>query len=231
MIRHFIPLLTALLALAVPAFVADAVEPFPGHELDRRTIEIQQKVDSLFEDGEYERAMIIYRNELAPLGDKYAQYMVGYMHLAGKGIEQDVSAAAAWFRLAAERRDEMFARASEQLHARLSDEDRTQANQLFVGLRRELGDAALILELVEEDIALLRRSRQDSTLVQRAVDRSAAGSSIQSFNGLESRIRARLDYVGTALRTDPFAIDAEVERLRELRRRAEDLIRGLRRSR
>ncbi len=54
---------------------------------------MQRKVDQLFERGDYERAYFIYRNELAPAGDKYAQYMVGFMHLTGMGIDEDPVAA------------------------------------------------------------------------------------------------------------------------------------------
>ena len=37
--------------------------------------------------------MFIYREELAPLGDKYAQYMIGYMHEHGKGVDKDPAVA------------------------------------------------------------------------------------------------------------------------------------------
>ena len=44
---------------------------------DSRTLGLQRKVDELYERGEFDRAYFIYRNDLAPVGDKYAQYMVG----------------------------------------------------------------------------------------------------------------------------------------------------------
>ena len=53
-----------------PAFSG---ERFPGYEPDRKALDTQQKVDQLFDRGAFERAIVIYRDELAPLGDKYAQ--------------------------------------------------------------------------------------------------------------------------------------------------------------
>ncbi len=40
---------------------------------DSRTMAAQDKVDALFDAGKFERAFFIYRNELVPVGDKYAQ--------------------------------------------------------------------------------------------------------------------------------------------------------------
>ena len=57
---------------------------------------------------EYERAFMIYEKELAPLGDKYAQYMVGYMYLNAQSVLQDKISALAWFRIAAERGERCF---------------------------------------------------------------------------------------------------------------------------
>ena len=74
-------------------------DDFPGNKPNKRVIKSQEKVDALFEKGDYERAAFIYREELAPLGDKYAQYMIGYMYLTGKDamlvanfIERDINA-------------------------------------------------------------------------------------------------------------------------------------------
>ena len=75
--------LVLLVALSATSLHAIASDDFPGRAPDRRTLKTQEIVDVLFEKGEYERALFIYHKELAPLGDKYAQYMVGYMHLAG----------------------------------------------------------------------------------------------------------------------------------------------------
>ena len=94
--------------VAASVFAADIALAQKTSELsadlpESGTIAIQQKVDRLYDAGFFERAYFIYRNELVPIGDKYAQYMVGFMYLAGLGIEQDSVAALAWYRLAAER--------------------------------------------------------------------------------------------------------------------------------
>ena len=71
--------------------------------MNKRTLSTQERVEKMYEAGEYNRALLIYEKDLAPLGDKYAQYMVGYMHLNAKGIPQDKVTALAWYRSAASR--------------------------------------------------------------------------------------------------------------------------------
>ena len=223
-----LPVLAVLLALSTA--VADT--DFPANAAGPSRIDIQRKVYGLFEDGQYERALIIYRKELAPTGDKFAQYMVGYMHLAGKGVDKDMPAAAAWFRLAAERREERFMRATENLYAELPLTQRLRADELFLELRRELGDANLLMSFLDEDIAALRARLRSPSLAQSAVDNTGNGSvSELAVVRLESRIMARLNYVEGALRADPLASDEDMERFRELQRRGERLVRESRRSR
>jgi TPR repeat protein len=60
-------------------------------ELDSKTLSVQAKAEELFEREDYRRAHIIYLKDLAPIGDKYAQYMLGFMTASGLGVEQDAS--------------------------------------------------------------------------------------------------------------------------------------------
>ena len=94
-----------LCASVVPTALAGDYDQFPGPSLDPRTIDAQQQVEDIYEAGDYSRALLIYEKELAPIGDKYAQYMVGYMHLNGQGTAQSLPDALAWYRLAAERKE------------------------------------------------------------------------------------------------------------------------------
>lgn len=142
---------TTLMAASVGLAFAD---DFPGGKPDRGIIKTQQKVDRLFEKGNYERAFFIYRHELAPLGDKYAQYMVGYMFLAGKGVEVDLAAASAWYRLSAERGESHFVGASNELLQALPPAQREQANFAYFELRKELSDVMLVANLIEKDLLL-----------------------------------------------------------------------------
>ena len=61
-----------------------AAQQFGGNlsvDLNSKTLVAQSKAEQLFERGDYQRARIIYLNDLAPFGDKYAQYMLGFMSL------------------------------------------------------------------------------------------------------------------------------------------------------
>lgn len=132
---------------------------------DSRVLNLHAKVDELFERGETGRAYFIYRNELVPLGDKYAQYMVGYMHLTGLATSRDRVAASAWYRLAAERGTPEFVALRDRLLAELTDEQRHASDSLYTELRREYCDLAILLasikQLYAEAIAARERRRND----------------------------------------------------------------------
>ncbi len=128
----------------------------PSHFPDSRTLTVQRKVDELFERGDYERAYFIYRNELAPAGDKYAQYMIGYMHLMGMGAAEDPGAAFAWYRLAAERGTAEFAAVRDQLGRDLDASQRRRADALYPELRREYSDLVVLLAAIKRDLRELK---------------------------------------------------------------------------
>ncbi|MDH3439828.1 MAG: SEL1-like repeat protein, partial [Gammaproteobacteria bacterium] len=99
---------------------AQDYRPFPGEPIDQRTRNMQERVEAIYAAGNYERALLIYEKDLAPLGDKYAQYMVGYMHLHGEGVQSDRAEALAWFRLAAERDEPLLKRIRDEVLQQMS---------------------------------------------------------------------------------------------------------------
>ena len=149
------------LVTSVGSVVAD---DFPGSKPDRRILKTQEKVDELFEKGDYERAYFIYREELVPLGDKYAQYMVGYMNMVGKGVPRDYIAGSAWYRLAAERGDESFSRARDEVWELFKDEQRIQSDKKYAEIRMDYSDAMIIANYIEKDLELIGRRLQRTTL-------------------------------------------------------------------
>ncbi|MEL7187264.1 MAG: hypothetical protein AAFN50_12650, partial [Pseudomonadota bacterium] len=70
----------AIVLLANPVAAGQKASELSADLPDPRVLQVQQKVESLFVSGKFERAFFIYVNELAPIGDKYAQYMVGFLH-------------------------------------------------------------------------------------------------------------------------------------------------------
>ncbi len=143
---------------------------------DTRTLAIQDKVDRLFDAGKFERAFFIYRHELVPLGDKYAQYMVGYMYLMGMGVDADNIAACAWYRLAAERDTPEFMAVRDRLLQTMQDEDIRRADRLFLDLRREFSDMAVLLSSIRKNLRELE---------------SRTGSSPNADSGMMTVIEAR----------------------------------------
>lgn len=131
---------------------------FPGETMSDRQLKLTLKAEAAYERGDYEDALWYYSKELAPIGDKYAQYMVGYMTERGLGTAADPTQAAAWYMLAAERGHDPLVEHSKAILSNLDDtilEDiRVQAETL----RTEYGDRSLIERLIRRDIDRLRET-------------------------------------------------------------------------
>jgi hypothetical protein len=181
---------------------ADRYHLFPGKALDGRTVSAQHKVESLYSSGDFARAFLIYRKELAPIGDKYAQYMVGYMRLNGQGVERHPPEALAWYRLAAERGESVLSQARDALLQSLDEAERAEADRIFARLWQQYGDRKLLLELIREDLVILRsrvaREHAEGTSQSPAEGRPrmiiASGyMGSGGDDGVYRRVRERLD--------------------------------------
>jgi hypothetical protein len=188
---------TVMLGFAAPTSIAEEYRQFPGAPTDSRTLKVQDRVEGIFLSGDYGRALLIYEKELAPLGDKYAQYMVGFMHLTGKGVTENRSEALAWYRLAAERGEVPFIKARDALRASLEPAELERSEARFAELWQRYSDRKLILELIEGDLQILRRGTMPTNGAR--VDDAGRGQSIaagyagsEAGEGYYRRVRARL---------------------------------------
>lgn len=215
----------ALLALLTTSVQAQRSTGLTADFRDSRTLKVQRKVDQLFERGDYDRAYFIYRNELAPLGDKYAQYMVGFMHLTGMGVDEDPVAASAWYRLAAERKTPQFVAVRDMLLEDMSAEQRQQSDELFLEIRRNYSDLVLLLDSIKRNVREVRpttgsrlRTSSPMTVID-AKSPNQAQSSAVFYGRIESELEGNLVMLAqiggfTDLETDPSRFDIdEVERL------------------
>lgn len=181
-----------------------------------RTLRVQDQAEQVFERRDYDRAFFIFRNELAPIGDKYAQYMVGFMYLTGKGVPESQIAASAWYRLAAERGTKEFISVSNELIVTFEPSEIDRSDRLFIQLRKQYGDLALLL-------AAIRKDRE--TLRARTGSRISAGGSPMTiiepnrpggtqsgavfYDQIQRRMQARLDYVARHTHIEVLDTDAE----------------------
>lgn len=223
--RRILPLIVAAIC-ALAAVAAPAGDDFPGGKPDRRILKMQEKVDSLFDKGDYERAYFIYREELVPLGDKYAQYMVGYMTLVGKGISADLIAGSAWYRLAAERGDAAFVQARDEVWRLLDAEQQRHSDLRYAELRRDFSDAMIIAGLIEKDLDVL-----DSRVEVKSIARDLVGAQYYNKETLArenaeavARVENRLDFLTTALAAPDRLSDYEVQRIQQVEGRALKLL-------
>lgn len=193
---------------------------------DSQTLRVQRRVDELYERGEFDRAYLIYRNELAPVGDKYAQYMVGYMHLMGRGAAEDPVAASAWYRLAAERGTPEFAAVRDQLMRDLNADEQRRSDDHYLRLRRQFSDLAVLLkgikrkhrELQPATGSRVARAHSPMTVIDtKSANQSQPGAFY--YGRIEREMEQKLVMLAKIgnfpdLETDPARVDIkEVERL------------------
>lgn len=197
---------------------AQSTSSFPDMPVDAKTLRVFSQAEEVYERTDYDRAFFIYRNELAPIGDKYGQYMVGFMYLTGKGVEEDRIKASSWYRLAAERGTKEYVRVAEQVVATLDSAQLAESDRLFIELRKEFGDLVLVRNAIRKDMELLSRrtgsrlskTTSPTTIVE--VGRPGQTRSGDDYYGqIEKRIEDRLQYI--ASRVDIDIIDLDTAKL------------------
>ena len=199
-------------AVAAVASPAEEYRQFPGAQMDSRTLRIQQRVESVFSSGDYARALLIYEKELAPLGDKYAQYMVGFMHLKGKGVAENPAEALAWYRLAAERGESPFVMARDALRESLQPAEVEQADQRFAELWQQHGDRKLLLDLISKDLDVLRQGDvPPAGLADASVPLATGYAGSDTNEGYRRWVRSRLVERLQYLSTTKDAAEAGIE--------------------
>jgi hypothetical protein len=199
---------------------------FPTGDLDSHTMRIQAKAESLYVSGDYKRARIIYVNELATIGDKYAQYMTGYMYLMGQGVPEDPVRASAWYRIAAERQAPEFIVVRDELIRVFDAQQLASSNAIYLELRKKFSDIVIVMRLLEEDMRLLdiestgSRVSGGSSLVSTFDPRRGTLTSAELHRDRVRRTQqSRVDFVTGQLdvaRLDADLTDAQIAELWEL---------------
>lgn len=187
-----------------------AAQQFGGNlsvDLNSKTLVAQSKAEQLFERGDYRRARIIYLNDLAPFGDKYAQYMLGFLSFNGLGVEQDPAIAAAWYRLAAERGGpKEFVKIRDEVLGSLDVAEKKRSDKVYIGLRGEYSDIAISMRQASREFEDLSQvttgSRLGRTSSAVTVLKPRDGSSVSSdviIRNIRERMQAHLDNVTAEL--------------------------------
>lgn len=211
-------ILAATACLFASLAAAQSTDSFPEMAVDQKTMRVQAQAEEVYQRTDYKRAFRIYLKDLAPIGDKYAQYMVGFMYLTGKGVEEDRVTSSAWYRLAAERDTKEFVRVRDQVMVSLDDMQRVESDQLFIELRMRYGDLALLTKAIREDYERLK-SMTGSRLgagggSMTVVDLDTAGvsrSGSDYYRRIERRMQARLEYI--VEQTEVGIIDINVDNI------------------
>lgn len=202
------------------AALAQNYKPFPGEPVNQRTRTIQERVEAIYAAGDYERALLIYEKDLAPLGDKYAQYMVGYMHLHGQGVDPDRATALAWFRLAAERGEPLLERVRDEVLGQMSPVEVSASDYTYLQLWKSIGDHALIMDLIKEDMDILRAQTgtriPGGTTTGSAVIFRPSGETVgpNFYRDVRTRLEARIAYLDARVEISDDVVADELERIK-----------------
>jgi hypothetical protein len=208
-----------LLAILLCAGMAhgQAVPLFPGVPPTNSLLKAQEKGDQLYQRGDFNRALVIYRDDLAPRGDKFAQYMVGYMYLAGQAVDQNPVRATAWYRLSAERGEEAFVHARDTLLAAMNDAQRIRCNEIYTELRKEMGDIVIVSELIKDDLdSLSPILHSDVAIGPRLMLQSRHPSDVKLLRQMRFNIETRMTYLLDIAARDDSITQEEREKISSL---------------
>ncbi len=194
-------------------YAAAAVQPAVAQDRssDLSTLRLHQKAEELYQNGHFERAFFIYVNELAAIGDKYSQYMAGYMCLHGQGTRQDPVRASAWYRLAAERGAPQFIELRDQLLESMSDAERALSDDAYIKLRLKYSDLALALGHLRDERRLIESGTTGTRLndgypgpITVVDSRTGAPMTREEYVvRIEERMQVRLDFITEHMGIEP----------------------------
>lgn len=219
-----------LLLLQSAAVLAQRAE-YNGGAITSHTERIQSKAESLYLQGHWERAHFIFQNELAPIGDKYAQYMVGYMYLNGQGVKRDPVMASAWYRVAAERGVPEFSAVRDQLLDSLDPDQLTQSDSRYIELRKEYGDLVVMLDVLRKERRLRRAETTGSRLdggaspVTVIIPRTGMAMTREEFLSQEDeKMQVWLDYVSRELGIESLRANLTDKEFQELEEQVDEFL-------
>jgi hypothetical protein len=181
---------------------------------------MQERVEAVYASGQFDRALLIYEKELAPLGDKYAQYMVGYMYLNAEGVAADKVQAAAWYRLAAERGEPLLQQTRDELISEMTAAERQASDRVFLDLWKYMGDRVLIMELIRRDMRTLRAQTGSripgATTNGPAVIFRPSGETVgpNYYRDIRTRLEVRIAYLDARVEINDIVVADELERIR-----------------
>jgi hypothetical protein len=213
------------------AVVAAQPAEYDGGAITSHTERIQAKAESLYLQGHWERAHFIFQNELAPIGDKYAQYMVGYMYLNGQGVKRDPVMASAWYRVAAERGVPEFSAVRDQLLDSMDSDELAQSDALYVELRKKYGDLVVTLDVLRKERRLRRAETTGSRLgggaspVTVIVPRTGMAMTREEFRSRENeKTQVWLDYLSRELGIRSLGTDLTDKEFKDLEEQVDEFL-------
>jgi len=164
--KSMIKLFVALILLAsyglAQAQLFSFNSPLGGATNAKLTLQMmQQRADMAYASGQDKRAWKLYQ-QLADVGDKFAQFRIASMYEDGRHVQRDLVQAHSWAALAAETGRKEFRQYQSQLRAQLNASQLAAAEQLAQELIAEYGifnQALTALDLMRDRVSDCTGSR------------------------------------------------------------------------
>jgi hypothetical protein len=200
------------LPLTAAGYAQNTGQAFPAEPDSRFVADLKRDADRAYDRGDFERAYRILSKSLSWRGDKYSQYLLGVMHLNGKGVARDPALGVAWLRLATERKHPKLLAAYKAADATLSHEQRARSQLLFDELENDFGDRRVLARLIRKDMRELRRATGTRTgatdflplSIVSLNGRRIPGS--EFYGSIRQRINTRLGYLNGVVELGEFEL-------------------------
>lgn len=187
-------------------------QAFPGVPDTRFVADLKRDADRAYDRGDYDRAYRILSKSLSWRGDKYAQYLLGVMHLNGQGVPRDPALGVAWLRLATERNNARLVAAYKDAAATLDDAQLARSDLLFEELKDEYGDRIVLARLVRKDMRELNRSTGSRLGATDFLPLSIVGldgrrvPGSEFYGSIRQRMNTRLGYLNGVVELGEFEL-------------------------
>ncbi|MBU1188860.1 MAG: hypothetical protein KKC01_07515 [Gammaproteobacteria bacterium] len=180
--HQWIVLLAALLLTPLAqAQLFSFNSPLGGATNAKLTLQmLQQRADLAYASGQDKRAWKLYQ-QLADVGDKFAQFRIASMYEDGRHVQRDLVQAHSWAALAAETGRKEFRQYQTQLRTQLNASQLADSEQLTQDLIAEYGifnQAVTALDVLRDGVTKCTGSRVGSRCDR--VESAMLGCSISS---------------------------------------------------
>jgi len=115
-----------------------------------------------------------------------------------------------------QRENAQYVRICDGLLALFNDEQLSRSDQLYVGLRQDMGDMMLVHKMLQRDLQILRHRSGSELFLQAEIERGSSRFGREEFDAAVSRIVSRIEYLERQMAVEKTLAESEKEELAKL---------------